>query len=139
LLEQIDEIAPFVRHIHLHDNFGKSSIIYEKNQYERSAFGLGDMHLPPADEILTCLTGYRGVVTLELRPRYRNDCREALRNTRSLLRRFDKVNRRIHWQKIDGRSGAGLPVIVGVYRLTYHQMRRVGCAQLLAPWKTVQW
>jgi sugar phosphate isomerase/epimerase len=58
LLEGIKLMASYVRHIHLHDNFGKPSASYEWKTTEMAAMGRGDMHMPvgwgtvPASDIL---------------------------------------------------------------------------------------
>jgi sugar phosphate isomerase/epimerase len=89
--EGIGAVAPFVRHIHLHDNFGRCCTSYERKQYEMTAMGRGDMHMPigmgevPARQMFSRLPGYSGLVTLELRPRYRSKYAEALQAARSLL------------------------------------------------------
>ncbi|BBB92048.1 sugar phosphate isomerase/epimerase family protein [Methylomusa anaerophila] len=92
LLAGVEALAPYVRHIHLHDNFGKCCTYFaKKQQYELTATGRGDMHMPigwgavPVREILTRLPNYHGVVTLEIHPRYRAYYGEALRNTQELL------------------------------------------------------
>lgn len=41
------EIAPLVRHLHLHDNLGRPDPGGESRLSERHAYGLGDLHLPP--------------------------------------------------------------------------------------------
>ncbi len=85
-------MAPYVRHIHLHDNFGRCCASWERKQYEMAAMGLGDMHMPigwgdvPANKILALLPQYDGIVTLELRPRYHEHCHEALVNAQALVK-----------------------------------------------------
>ena len=77
LLEGVEAVRPYIRHIHLHDNYGRCCASYEKKQGELLATGRGDLHLPigwgevPAREVFARLQDYRGVVTLEIRPRYR--------------------------------------------------------------------
>jgi len=89
-LQAVRDIRPFIRHIHLHDNFGKACASYEKKQYELVASGRGDLHLPPGwgeipmREMFELLVDYSGVVLLELRPRYNRFLPEALENARSL-------------------------------------------------------
>lgn len=39
--------APLVRHLHLHDNFGRPEPAEEREPSERLAYGHGDLHLPP--------------------------------------------------------------------------------------------
>jgi sugar phosphate isomerase/epimerase len=91
LLEGVEAIAPYVRHIHLHDNFGRSCASYEKKQAEMAATGRGDMHMPigwgeiPARDIFARLSTFDGVITLEMRPRYSAYYGEALANARSLI------------------------------------------------------
>jgi sugar phosphate isomerase/epimerase len=88
--QAVREIRPCVRHIHLHDNFGKACASYEKKQYELVATGRGDLHLPPGwgeipmREMFELLGDYSGVVLLELRPRYGGFLPEILENARRL-------------------------------------------------------
>ena len=91
LCEGIAAVGPFVRHIHLHDNFGRCCHSYERKQNEMAVMGRGDMHMPigwgevPAREIFARLGHYSGIVTLEMRPRYRDNYREALGAARRML------------------------------------------------------
>lgn len=91
LLAGVAAVAPYVRHIHMHDNCGKACASYEKKQYEMAATGRGDMHMPigwgavPAAAILERLGNYHGVVTLEMRPRYRAYYGETLSLAQALL------------------------------------------------------
>ncbi|MDR3566347.1 MAG: sugar phosphate isomerase/epimerase [Negativicutes bacterium] len=91
LRKEVGEISRYVKHIHLHDNFGKCCYSKERKQYELAATGRGDMHMPigwgniPAAGVLAQLADYQGIVTLELRPRYREYYREALENAQQLL------------------------------------------------------
>ncbi|WP_347488036.1 sugar phosphate isomerase/epimerase family protein [Desulfoscipio sp. XC116] len=91
LLDEVEAVAPYVRHIHLHDNFGKICASYEKKQAEMAATGRGDMHLPvgwgeiPAGDALARLNNFNGVITLEMRPRYSAFYGEALANARALV------------------------------------------------------
>jgi sugar phosphate isomerase/epimerase len=91
LLDGVAAVRPYIRHIHLHDNYGRCCASYEKKQGELLATGRGDLHLPigwgevPAREVFAHLQDYRGVVTLEIRPRYRAFYEEALTNARVLF------------------------------------------------------
>lgn len=91
LIAGVQAIAPYVRHIHLHDNFGRCCASWEKKQHELAAMGRGDMHMPigmgkvPAEKIFACLQHYDGSITLEMRPRYKEHYLLALENARSLL------------------------------------------------------
>ncbi len=75
-LEAVALAAPYVRHLHLHDNFGRVSSSLEKKQAELMAAGRGDLHLPigfgeiPVADVLALLRDYSGVIVHEIRPRY---------------------------------------------------------------------
>lgn len=92
-LEAIALAAPYVRHVHLHDNFGRVCGSLEKKQGELLATGRGDLHLPigwgeiPAAEVLAILQerGYTGVVIHEIRPRYQGYAGQALERGRALV------------------------------------------------------
>ena len=90
-LKAVAKAAPFVRHIHLHDNFGLASGSLEKKQAELMAMGRGDLHLPiglgeiPISEVSALLDNFHGVVVHEIRPRYREWAKIALELGRQLL------------------------------------------------------
>jgi sugar phosphate isomerase/epimerase len=92
-LNAVAGAAPYVRHLHLHDNFGRVSSSLENKQAELMAMGRGDLHLPigwgeiPAAEIFERLEGYSGVVIHEIRPRYQSWARDALAHSRQLTGR----------------------------------------------------
>lgn len=89
-LQAVRQAAPYVRHIHLHDNGGKLDG-YTGDQGERLPLGQGDLHLPPGwgeiplQAALACLPGYEGLITLEIRPRYADHLAEALIAARALV------------------------------------------------------
>jgi sugar phosphate isomerase/epimerase len=82
--------APYVRHLHWHDNFGRLDG-FSADQHDRLPNGEGDLHLPPGwgsiplEAVQACLNGYVGRLTMEIRPRYRAHYGEALTTTRALL------------------------------------------------------
>ena len=45
--EECATVAPLVRHIHLHDNLGRTNLTGELQVSEHYVYGLGDLHLPP--------------------------------------------------------------------------------------------
>jgi sugar phosphate isomerase/epimerase len=47
LVEECAAVAPLVRHVHLHDNLQKTNLTGEPQASEHTAYGLGDLHLPP--------------------------------------------------------------------------------------------
>ncbi len=83
-LAAIASVAPYVKHIHLHDNYGRASKFHEKKQLEMTAVGRGDMHMPigwgevPVTGTLSILKHYQGVITLVMQPRYRHYYKESL-------------------------------------------------------------
>ncbi len=91
-LEAIRQAAPYVRHIHGHDNFGRLGSVYN-GPHERIPYGDGDLHLPPGWgtiphlESLAQLADYEGLYVLEIHPRFREHFPDALRTTRNLIQR----------------------------------------------------
>lgn len=89
-LTSITSVLPFIKHVHLHDNCGRASYSYEKKQVEMVAVGRGDMHAPigwgeiPVSDVLSALKNYQGVITLEMRPRYRPYYKETLEKAREM-------------------------------------------------------
>jgi sugar phosphate isomerase/epimerase len=47
LIQECATITPLVRHVHLHDNLQKTNLTGVPSVSEHTAFGLGDLHLPP--------------------------------------------------------------------------------------------
>lgn len=90
-LEAVAKAAPYVRHLHLHDNFGWISGSLEKKQTELMATGRGDLHLPigwgeiPVADVLALLKNFCGVVVHEIRPRYWEWAKVALEQGRQLV------------------------------------------------------
>lgn len=88
------EIAPLVRHLHLHDNLGRPDPGGESRLSERHAYGLGDLHLPPGhgavplEELLEAAS-FAGPPTccVELLPDLQRLAGEALQAARRLGRR----------------------------------------------------
>jgi len=70
------EAAPYVQHLHWHDNFGRLEGLSPAD-YDRLPNGEGDLHLPPGwgsmplDAVRRWFEGYSGWLTIEIRPRYR--------------------------------------------------------------------
>lgn len=92
-LTGIRSCAPWVNHLHFHDNYGCIDDLTESLS-ERLAFGEADSHVPPGwgriplKQVLNVLhaAGYDGHLVLEIRPRYADYLDEALSGTRALLR-----------------------------------------------------
>ena len=85
--------APWVRHVHFHDNFGRLDDSAE-SLADRLIFGQADNHLPPGwgciplDQVLDSLTAadYAGWLIVEMRPRYSDRRAEALATVRAMLK-----------------------------------------------------
>jgi sugar phosphate isomerase/epimerase len=91
LLDAIAAAAPYVRHLHWHDNFGRLDSI-DAPLHERLPNGAGDLHLPPGwgtiplGQIWQCLRGYNGWLNMEIHSRYRAHYHAALDTARDYLR-----------------------------------------------------
>lgn len=89
-LDAITLAKPLVRHIHIHDNFGRPAGL-DRRQIILIAEGKGDLHMPvgwgeiPYREVFSRLKGYEGIILLELKPRYKAYLEDALLGVRSLL------------------------------------------------------
>jgi len=89
-LASVVAAAPYVHHIHWHDNYGHLDWTSEDQEY-RLPNGEGDLHLPPGWGAIPLraaaelLENYTGWLTLEIHPRYRAHYAQALADTRALL------------------------------------------------------
>lgn len=104
--DAIKEAEPYVRHIHLTDNFGRFEEArlagyeqYKLIPYRKLvALGKGDLHLPPGwgevptEEGLALLKDYEGVIVLEYHnQRYRDEAAEILGHVRQMVSRLARV------------------------------------------------
>lgn len=76
-MKEIAALAPFARHLHVHDSFGRLSESWAIDDAERAGLGEGDLHLPLGwggidwDEVARrCRFDAGTVVNLELHRRY---------------------------------------------------------------------
>ena len=76
-VSEIATLAPFAKHLHIHDSFGRQDDIWMFTEGERLAYGHGDLHLPvgwgdiPWDELMKACVFPHGVVfNIELKERY---------------------------------------------------------------------
>ncbi len=89
-LAAVQEAAPWVRHLHGNDNFGKLDIGFDAEK-DRLPYGEADLHLPPGwgaipfVEVFRRLEAYNGDMILEIKGRYWEHFSEALANTKDLL------------------------------------------------------
>lgn len=94
-LEAIRQAAPYVRHLHGNDNFGRLGGVFDSLS-ECIPYGDGDLHLPPGwgaiphIEALAQLPNYTGLYILELRPRFYEDFPEALETIRRMIREISE-------------------------------------------------
>jgi sugar phosphate isomerase/epimerase len=91
LLEAIATAMPYIGHIHLHDNCGIALPMSERDYNHRIACGAADLHLPlgwgtiPVMEVITALSGYGGIVNLEIEKRFDDQYEASLELTRRCL------------------------------------------------------
>lgn len=91
-LKIISQVKPYLKHLHLHDNFGCPSHFQEKDQNLLIANGRGDMHLPPGwgsipfQEAIKILKPLSCFSVIELRSRYF----EYIKESREMLKNLTK-------------------------------------------------
>ncbi|MCB5410390.1 sugar phosphate isomerase/epimerase family protein [Pseudogemmobacter faecipullorum] len=93
-VSQMKRLAPFARHLHIHDSFGRQDEMWAYTQGERLAYGHGDLHLPPGEgdipweQLITECCFPAGVVfNIELDKRYWHRAAEAVAVSQDLCRR----------------------------------------------------
>jgi sugar phosphate isomerase/epimerase len=76
-VDEIASLAPFAKHLHMHDSFGRQDDIWMFTEGERLAYGHGDLHLPvgwgdiPWAKLMeTCVFPVGVVFNIELQLRY---------------------------------------------------------------------
>lgn len=90
-LAEVKALAPFARHLHIHDSFGRQDDIWMFTDGERAAYGHGDLHLPvgwgdiPWDAIMEECRFPEGVLfNIELKHRYWYAAQETVDATKAL-------------------------------------------------------
>ena len=90
-MTEVAALAPFAKHLHIHDSFGRPSQTPTYFRSERLAYGEGDLHLPiglgsiPWDALMQRLQFPGGVVfNIELAPFYRADLAAVIEKARGL-------------------------------------------------------
>jgi sugar phosphate isomerase/epimerase len=93
-VEEIKALAPWARHLHVHDSFGRQDDIWMFTEGERLAYGHGDLHLPvgwgdiPWETLIAECVFPRGVVfNIELNQRYWYAAQETVDAAKSLAER----------------------------------------------------
>jgi len=90
-LDSIKLALPYIKHVHIHDCFGKPKLSYEEQDINLIQFGIGDLHMPvgwgeiPYDKIFRLLKNYNGVLCLELKPRYKRFYKYSLERVKELI------------------------------------------------------
>jgi len=90
-LDSIKLALPYIKHIHIHDSFGKPKVSYEEQDINLIQFGIGDLHMPlgwgeiPYNKIFRILKNYNGVLCLELKPRYKKFYKYSLEMVKELI------------------------------------------------------
>jgi sugar phosphate isomerase/epimerase len=91
-LGAIRQAAPYVRHLHVSDNWGRLGGAFDSLNH-RIPYGEGDVHLPPGwggiphVAALQQLPSYEGAYILEIRPRFFEHFPEALETARQIIDR----------------------------------------------------
>jgi sugar phosphate isomerase/epimerase len=99
LMAELKALAPYAKHVHMHDSFGLSDESYMYTESERLAFGHGDLHLPVGrgsiawDAIFAeCTFPRNTVLNIELDARYWHFAPECIAETRRLAERIRLAN-----------------------------------------------
>ncbi|NLE43652.1 MAG: sugar phosphate isomerase/epimerase [Chloroflexi bacterium] len=93
-LEAVREASPWVKHLHVSDNFGRVDGGFDAEP-DRWAFGEADIHMPPGwgsipyVDVLNRLPEYTGDLILEIKPPFRDHLGPALGTMRSILDRLE--------------------------------------------------
>jgi sugar phosphate isomerase/epimerase len=89
--DEVAALAPFAKHLHIHDSFGRMSVSPTYHRSERVAYGEGDLHLPlglgsiPWDALMQRLEFPADVVfNIELAPPYWPALKDMIEETRRL-------------------------------------------------------
>lgn len=89
-LEAVSQAAPWVRHLHANDNFGRLDWGFDAEP-DRWPYGEADVHLPPGwgsipyAEVFARLDGYVGDLILEIKPGFADYLGESLATMRALV------------------------------------------------------
>jgi sugar phosphate isomerase/epimerase len=99
-VEEVKRLAPYSKHLHIHDSFGRQDDIWMFTEGERLAYGHGDLHLPvgwgdiPWDRLIDeCEFPEGAVFNIELNQRYWYVARECVDATKALAARARTTRR----------------------------------------------
>ena len=92
VLQELAQLLPYIRHVHLHDNCGLPFAMWENDYIHRLACGTADLHLPlgwgcaPIAQALALLKGtFNGTINLEIEERFHDQYSESIALVRRLL------------------------------------------------------
>jgi sugar phosphate isomerase/epimerase len=94
LLSGLKLALPYIGHVHLHDNMGYPFPMKEYDYNHRIACGAADLHLPlgwgkiPIEEVLNDLSGFSGIINLEIEKRFSDQYENSLKFVRQKLCRY---------------------------------------------------
>lgn len=99
LIEACAAASPLVRHLHLHDNLGRTDLDVDPLSYGNPVYGIGDLHLPPGSGAIPLEDLFRRVdfpqdpaCCVELAPELVSVAQEALNAARRLTVRERVAN-----------------------------------------------
>lgn len=90
-LEAVEEAAPWVKHLHVNDNFGRLDQGFD-NEVDRWAYGEADIHLPPGwgaipyADVFARLPDYQGDLILEIKAGFADYFGESLKTMKRFCR-----------------------------------------------------
>jgi sugar phosphate isomerase/epimerase len=90
-LEAVEQAAPWVRHLHANDNFGRLDTGFD-SEPDRWPYGEADIHLPPGwgsipyEEVFARLSGYEGDLILEIKSGFVDYLGESLATMQVLVK-----------------------------------------------------
>ena len=93
-LEAVEQAAPWVKHLHANDNFGRLDHGFD-NEVDRWAYGEADVHMPPGwgsipyGEVFARLPNYRGDLILEIKSGFADFFGESLETMRRIVASVD--------------------------------------------------
>ncbi len=89
-LSEIAQAGPWLKHIHLSDNFGRLDRGFD-DEAERWAFGEADVHMPPGwgeipyHQVFACWPDYHGDIIIELKPAFFDVAQDARHTLQTLI------------------------------------------------------
>ncbi len=90
-VEEVKVLAPYAKHLHVHDSFGRQDDIWMFTDGERLAYGHGDLHLPvgwgdiPWNTLIAeCAFPQGALFNIELKERYWYAAQETVDATKKL-------------------------------------------------------